>query len=154
MVMVKTGGKVKDLIPLHRPNSQGNLSQLFFVLSWIMLPRALRGCYSGEWKPLGFSTWVKSASQDWLFLGSPGISEIGSDLKITWGTLNPLLFQGTKTHFRIILRELLNLSSPLMGTFRANFRKQLNVLMGERRENAKFLRDQGSIYSLIPEKPC
>lgn len=31
----------------------------------------------------GLSSRAKSASQDWLLLDSPGIAEIGSDLKIT-----------------------------------------------------------------------
>ena len=34
-------------------------------------------------KPLELSTRVKFVSEDWLLLDPPGISEAGSDLKIT-----------------------------------------------------------------------
>ena len=68
-------------------------TRVAWMFSWRMKTRV---------KPLGLSISPKSASHDWLFPDSPGISDNGSDLKITltirpiWGltrsvTLYPLL---------------------------------------------------------------
>lgn len=70
-------------------------------LSSLMLPRALRGGFRGGGKmrigPLGLFTGKTFASQNWLFLVSPGISKTVAwdGFRCLWGGLPPLALHNT-----------------------------------------------------------